>query len=53
MGVDEITELLKNKIKSLENRLNSATINGNINEMIEIQNDIEETQKTLDKINNL
>lgn len=53
MTIDTIKELLSNKLKNLETQLNSATLSGNISDVISIQNDIQETKNTLDSLNSL
>lgn len=53
MNIDTIKTLLNNKLTSLQNRLNSATLNGEIEEVISIELEIEETTDALTKLNSL
>ena len=51
MTLEKIKELLENKIRNLETRLETARQIGNLEEYMILEEDLNETKIALDKIN--
>lgn len=50
MTIDQIKSLLNNKLTDLQNRLNIATLTGNIEDVVSLDIEINETKNTLEKL---
>lgn len=50
MTTEQIIELLENKIKNLQSRLETARITGDMETFITIEDDLNETQNSLIKV---
>jgi len=50
MTTEQIIELLENKIKNLQSRLETARLTGDMGTFILVENDLNETQTTLIKL---
>jgi len=53
MNIEKLKELLVNKLVTLNNRLNTANITGNIEDVMILQDEIAETTKTLEQLTSL
>jgi len=53
MTVEKIKELLSNKLTALNNQLNTANISGNIEAVMILEGEIEETTATLAQLNSI
>lgn len=53
MKINQIAELLDNKIKNLQDRLETARITGDIENSMLVENELEETKLSLQQLNTL
>ena len=50
MKYEEIVELIRRKIASLEQQLQSASLSGDVDGVVRLESEIEETKRTLEKL---